>query len=86
MISPVSGIVLLSAGVVASPALYGAIVDGTVSLDTAVIRYLVIVLIAWACLSLVSTYAWAPAKPKAPANAEPAPATLRETHEPKSAA
>jgi hypothetical protein len=86
MISPVSGIVLLSAGVVASPALYGAIIEGTVSLDTAVIRYLVIVLIAWACLSLVSTYAWTPAKPKEAALAETPPASLRDTHEPKSAA
>ena len=63
MLSPISGVVLLIAAVLASPALWGAFVEGSIPVDAALLRYLIVVGITWACLSVISTFAWAPRKP-----------------------
>jgi hypothetical protein len=71
MVNPFSPLVLLGAAVISSPALWGAFVDGTIAVDAALTRYLVVVLITWACLSVVSSYAWSPTKPLAAKESSP---------------
>lgn len=51
--SPVNGTVLGAAAVVASPALWGGFVQGTMPTDTALIRYLVAVGACWVLLSVL---------------------------------
>lgn len=51
--SPLNGTVLLAAAVVASPALYGGFVGGTMPTDTALTRYLVAVGACWLLLSVM---------------------------------
>jgi hypothetical protein len=53
-LSPFSGIVLGSAAVVASPALYQGLVTGTMPFHVTVVRYLVATLVSWAAISLVA--------------------------------
>lgn len=79
-LSPFSGIVLGSAAVVASPALYQGFVTGTMPFHVALVRYLVATLISWAAISLVadlvvSSGSPAPVEERAeqPRAAEPVP-------------
>ncbi|NYG57054.1 hypothetical protein [Nocardioides perillae] len=51
--SPLNGTVLLAAAVVASPALYGGFVGGTMPTDTALTRYLVAVGACWVLFSVM---------------------------------
>lgn len=51
--SPLNGTVLLAAAVVASPALYGGFVGGTMPTDTALTRYLVAVGACWLLFSVM---------------------------------
>lgn len=52
--SPLSFPVLAGAAVVSSPALWGALVDGTTTPQAALTRYLVSVVVCWAVLALVA--------------------------------
>lgn len=52
--SPASGLVLGSAAIVASPALWSSVVEGTMPLDVGLTRYLIVVGVCWALLSVVS--------------------------------
>lgn len=55
--SPLSGIVLTSATVVASPALWDSLVKQTMPLDVGLTRYLIAFGICWALLSVVAEFA-----------------------------
>jgi hypothetical protein len=55
MTSPFSGLVLGSGALLASPALRAAFVDGTMSIDTAIVRLVVAVLVSWIGLSLLTS-------------------------------
>jgi hypothetical protein len=55
MPSPSSGLVLASGSLLASPALWAAFVDGTMSVETAVVRLVVAVVVSWLGLSLLET-------------------------------
>lgn len=50
---PLSGGVLAAAAVVASPALWGSLVEQTMPLDVGLTRYLVAVAASWLVLSVV---------------------------------
>lgn len=52
--SPFSGTVLVSAAVIASPALYQGFVTDVMPTEIAAVRYLVAVLICWAAISLAT--------------------------------
>ena len=56
--SPLSSGVLASATLVSSPALWLALVDRTLPLDVALTRYLVAVVLCWAAISVVATWAF----------------------------
>ena len=56
--SPLSPAVLGGAAVVASPALWAGVVDGTMPLDVALTRYLIAISICWAVLSVVAELAF----------------------------
>lgn len=56
--SPLSGKVVGAATLVSSPALWLALVDRTLPLDVALTRYLVALVLCWAALSLVATWAF----------------------------
>ncbi len=60
--SPLSGAVLTGATVVASPALWSSLVDGTMPLDVALTRYLIALGICWALFTLVAEFAFPSAK------------------------
>lgn len=65
--SPLSGGVLAGATVVASPALWSSLVDGTMPLDVGLTRYLIAVALSWGLLSLVAELAFpAPGSVKVP--------------------
>ena len=81
MLNPISGVVLLVAAVVASPALWGAFVEGSIPVDAALTRYLIVVGITWACLSLISSLAWSPRKPALVQETKPNPGTGDRHHE-----
>ena len=53
MASPFSGIVLGSGAVLASPALWAAFVEGTMSMETAVVRLFVAIVVSWIGFSLL---------------------------------
>lgn len=55
--SPLSGGVIGGATIVSSPALWLALVDRTLPLDVALTRYLVALVLCWAALSVVATWA-----------------------------
>lgn len=57
-ISPVHGAVLGAAAVVASPALWLTVVEGTLPLSDALLRYLLSVLLCWAALNVVGQLAF----------------------------
>ncbi len=69
--SPLSGGVLTGAAVVASPALWSSLVDGTMPLDVALTRYLIAVVICWALFTLVAELAF------------PAPGTVKPRPDPE---
>jgi hypothetical protein len=56
--SPLSTGVLGAATLVSAPALWLGLVDRTLPLDVALTRYLVAVVLCWAALSLVATWAF----------------------------
>lgn len=56
--SPLSAGVLGAATLVSSPALWLGLVDRTLPLDVALTRYLVAVVLCWAALSLVASWAF----------------------------
>jgi hypothetical protein len=56
--SPLSPSGLGAATLVSSPALWLALVDRTLPLDVALTRYLVALVLCWAALSLVATWAF----------------------------
>ena len=51
--SPLSAPILGAAALVASPALWSSVVDGTMPLDVALTRYLIAIGICWAVISVV---------------------------------
>ena len=53
MVSPFSGLVLGTGAVLASPALWAAFVEETLSLQTAAVRLAVAILVAWIGFSLL---------------------------------
>jgi hypothetical protein len=55
MASPFSGLVLGSGALLASPALKDAFVDGTLPIETAVMRLFVAVLVSWIGFSLLGS-------------------------------
>lgn len=74
---PISGAVLVTAAVVASPALYAAAVTGAMPLEVALTRYLLVTGACWVLLSLASELVWpraapavAPVSPDVPAPEE----------------
>ncbi|MFL6158147.1 MAG: hypothetical protein ACJ72D_18805 [Marmoricola sp.] len=79
--SPLSPGVLGGAAVVASPALWSSVVDGTMPLDVGLTRYLVAIGVCWAVISLVAELAFpapgsirpVPAEPDIPVDTETAP-------------
>ena len=64
--SPLNGLVLGAAAVVASPALWLTMVEGTLPLTDALLRYLLSVLICWAALNVVAMLAFPDAAPATP--------------------
>ena len=56
--SPFSAPVLGGAAIVASPALWQSLVDGTLPLEVAMTRYLLAVVVSWAAISLVASLAF----------------------------
>jgi hypothetical protein len=67
--SPLSASVIGAATLVSSPALWLALVDRTLPLDVALTRYLIALVLCWAALSLVGT--WAFPDPRTPRTPEP---------------
>ena len=55
MASPFSGLVLGTGALLASPALWDGFVEGTLPLQTAIIRLLVAVVVSWIGYSLLGT-------------------------------
>jgi len=58
VVNPLSSKVLGAATLVSSPALWLSLVDRTLPLDVALTRYLVALVLCWAALSLVATWAF----------------------------
>jgi hypothetical protein len=77
--SPLSGGVLLGSAVVASPALWAGLVDGTMPLDVALTRYLIVLVICWAAISVVADLAF-----PAPGSVKPRTEGEAEREEPES--
>ena len=71
MTSPFSGLVLGSGALLASPALWAAFVDGSMSTDTAIVRLVVAVLVSWIGLSLLMSLLDGTAAPEIQANEAP---------------
>lgn len=69
--SPLSGWVLGSATVVASPALWSTFVEGTMPLDVALMRLLIAVPVSWVLISLVAELAFPAPSAKTPAPVPP---------------
>ncbi|MGO4258054.1 hypothetical protein [Marmoricola sp. RAF53] len=84
--SPLSGGVLTAATLVASPALWSSLVDGTMPLDVALTRYLIAVGVCWLLLSIVVEFAFPSAKTLAAAQLENEAAEEAETVGPDQAA
>lgn len=64
--SPLSPTVLGAAAVVASPALWASLVEGTMAVNVALTRYAIAVGLCWALLNLVVEFAFSPAPREAP--------------------
>jgi len=76
-VNPLSTKVLGAATLVSSPALWLSLVDRTLPLDVALTRYLVALVLCWAALSLVATWAF-PDPGSVPARPEQADAVAEE--------
>jgi hypothetical protein len=74
--SPLSPAVLGGAAVVASPALWAGLVDGTMPLDVALTRYLIAIGICWAVISVVVELAF-----PTPGSVRPEPVRAESTPE-----
>ena len=72
--SPLSPAVLGGAAVVASPALWAGVVDGTMPLDVALTRYLIAIGICWAVISIVVELAF-----PSPGSVRPAPVPVEKS-------
>lgn len=59
--SPLSPPVLLATGATSSPALWAALVDGTLPIDVALTRVLLILLGCWMAFSMLSPLIYPPA-------------------------
>ena len=70
--SPLSAPVLFVAALVSAPALWGAFVDGSTSMSTALVRFLVCAVLCWVGLSVVSMLV-GPAPHPRPVEREEAP-------------
>lgn len=70
--SPCSAPVLGGAALLASSALWQALVEGTLTLEVALTRYLVAVAVAWVALSAVVTLVGSPMTSQAGGPADPA--------------
>jgi hypothetical protein len=68
--SPLSAPILGGAALVASPALWSSVVDGTMPLDVALTRYLIAIVICWVVISVVVELAF-----PSPGAVKPAPMT-----------
>jgi len=66
--SPLSAPVLVGAAVVASPALWAAMVEGSMTAETALVRYLVCVGLCWAAFAVLAMLV---GPPPAPPRVEP---------------
>jgi hypothetical protein len=53
--SPFSGFVLLGAALVSSPAIHAAVVEATMSYETALIRFAVAWVVVWIGVSMISS-------------------------------
>ena len=71
MVNPLSGLVLGSGALLASPALWAAFVDGTMSMETAVVRFAVAVLVSWIGFSLLASLVAGTAEPGVSADEVP---------------
>ena len=76
--SPLSPAVLGGAAVVASPALWSSVVDGSMPLDVALTRYLIAVGICWAVISIVVELAF-----PAPGSVRPSPVKIEGQADPE---
>lgn len=70
--SPFSGMVIGAATLVASPALWLSVVDGTLPLDVALGRFVIALVGSWVAISLVVEFALPSPGPVPTADAEPA--------------
>lgn len=61
--SPVSGPVLVGAAIVSSPALWAALVDGTMSPETAFVRYFICVGLCWVAFAIFAMLVGPPPRP-----------------------
>ncbi len=75
MTSPFSPMVLGLGALLSSPALFAAFVDGTLPLETGVIRFGVAMLVCWIGLSMLDTLLQATSAPAAPQEQPPIEAT-----------
>ncbi len=80
--SPLSPMVLGSAAVVTSQAIWAAAVDQTLALDQAIIRYLVAVAACWALLTALTEFALKPAPMSTPSRSGDAEAGAGGTTQP----
>jgi hypothetical protein len=69
--SPASFPVLGLSAVVASPALYNGLVTGTIPIDQMLTRYLIVVAVVWAALSVLVMMVGSTPKPAAAEAAPP---------------
>jgi hypothetical protein len=80
-VSPFSGPVLLAAALISSPALWAALVDGTLSPEAAFTRYLVCAGLVWAGFAVLAMLIGPPPRPTVPeasdADAPDAEASVR---------
>lgn len=84
--SPISGAVLTGATLMASPALWSSLVEGSMPLEVALTRYLIAVAICWVLMSLVAEFALPSAKARHEAETALARAEDQDAAEPDRAA
>lgn len=77
--SPFSAPVLGAATVLASSALWQALVDGTLSLEVALTRFLVAAVVAWVALSALGALVGSPMSAAGPADASAVPSGAGDT-------
>jgi hypothetical protein len=66
VISPLSGWVLVTGAVLASPALKAALLDQTMTIETAVVRLLIAMGVSWVGLSLLTSLVATTSAPASP--------------------